>query len=230
MRIVNKEPEAHLIELLNLVHDNRQGWQGVAFAFSRLLEHYRSDYQIKIAMNLINDLLGDRDGAIYVCADADIFVMVRNLPRQLMEKMIFQLRYLFMDDPLAYQADGEENPLFCTLYEIETDWDAFMDLCKRRLVKRVRQTHAEQRPIPAAANAAMAAAGIAPIQFPRAEMRYFTATSLAALEGTLKDVEITSAIRRQPVVASMKDGSVRTIERGRGAPIFCRFKPSSTPC
>ncbi len=213
MRIVTKEPEAHLIELLNLVAEQRQGWQAIAFNFSKLLEHYRSEYQIKIATNLMNDLLGDRDGAIYQCDDSNIYVMVRHLPRPLLDKMIFQLRYLFMDDPLAYHNDGEENPEFASVYEIEEDWERFMDICKRRLVMRVRKSHtapvaAAGRPVEA--NPAMAAAGIKPIQFPKAELRYFTAASLANIEETLKATDITSAVRRQPVVAMM-DGTVRTV-------------------
>lgn len=216
MRIVTKEPEAHLIELLNLVQEQRQGWQAIAFHFSKLLEHYRSEYQIKIATNLMNDLLGDRDGAVYLCEDANIYVMVRHLPRPLLDKMIFQLRYLFMDDPLAYHLDGEENPEFAAIYEIEQDWERFMDICKRRLVLRVRKTHAPAAaaapsvaPAPAP-NPAMAAAGVRPVQFPKADMRYFTAASLASIEETLKVTDIASSVRRQPVVAIM-DGQVRTV-------------------
>lgn len=214
MRIVTKEPEAHLIELLNLVAEQRQGWQAIAFHFHKLLEHYRSEYQIKIATNLMNDLLGDRDGAIYLCDDANIYVMVRHLPRPLMDKMIFQLRYLFMDDPLAYHADGEENADFAHSYDIETQWDQFMDTCKRRLVQRVRKSHAQPtspRPAqPMTPSPAMAAAGIKPIQFPKAEMRYFTGASLAAIEETLGRTDILPSVRRQPVVAIM-DGQVRTV-------------------
>ncbi len=217
MRIVTKEPEAHLIELLNLVADQRQGWQAIAFNFNKLLEHYRSEYQIKIATNLMNDLLGDRDGAVYLCEDASIYVMVRHLPRPLLDKMIFQLRYLFMDDPLAYHNDGEENPEFARTCEIENEWDQFMDACKRRLVMRVRKSHAQPgsarlaAPAEKSANAPMAAAGIKPIQFPKAEMRYFTGASLASIEDTLNKTDITPSVRRQPVVAIMDDGSVRTV-------------------
>ena len=96
--------------ILQLIETMPQGWQAVAFHFSKLLEHYRSEYQIKIATNLMNDLLGDRDGAIYLCEDSTIYVMVKNFPKSLTEKMIFQLRYLFMDDPLSYTAEGDENP------------------------------------------------------------------------------------------------------------------------
>lgn len=211
MRIVTKEPEANLIELLHLVQENRQGWQAVAFSFSRLLEHYRSEYQIKIATNLMNDLLGDRDGAIYLCEDANIYVMVRHLPKPLLDKMIFQLRYLFMDDPLAYLSDGEENPEFSQIFDIEDSWDDFMEIGKRRLVQRVRRNQSEARGTPQATNAALAAAGIAPIQFPRVEMRYFNPTNLVAIENTLKETDVTPSIRRQPVVATMQDNSVRTV-------------------
>lgn len=211
MRIVTKEPEAHLIELLNLVQENRQGWQAVSFHFSRLLEHYRSEYQIKIATNLMNDLLGDRDGAIYLCDDANIYVMVRHLPKPLMDKMVFQLRYLFMDDPLAYGEDGEENPEFAQIFEIEDEWNIFMEICKRRLVQRVRRTQGEQRPVARASNAAMAAAGISPMEFPRVDMRYFSAASLVTIENTLKNTDITTSMRRQPITAMMPDNSVRTV-------------------
>lgn len=231
MRIVTKDPEAHLIELLHLIEEQRQGWQAVAFNFSQLLEHYRSEYQIKIATNLMNDLLGDRDGAIYLCEDANIYVMVRHLPRPLMDKMVFQLRYLFMDDPLAYNQDGEESPEFSQVYEIEEDWQHFMDLCKKRLVVRVKRTQAAAptrpstfsagaatRPVAAKPAAPKAAPVVKPMEFPKAEapkasgeMRYFTGASLAAIEDKLKETDIISCMRRQPVVAVMPDNSVRTV-------------------
>ena len=208
MRLVSKDPEAHLIELLNLIEENRQGWQVVCFGFSRLLEHYRSEYQIKIATNLMNDLLGDRDGAIYVCEDATLYVTVRNFPRALMDKMIFQLRYLFMDDPLAYTPEGDENKEFSTLYDIENQWQDFMDICKRRLVNRVRQNQAAQG-IPKAA--AAVARGEAPPPATTKEMKLFTASSLAKIEKDLMDIDLNGTIRRQPICAAIPDTNVRTV-------------------
>ncbi|MDX2094709.1 MAG: hypothetical protein SFW64_02040 [Alphaproteobacteria bacterium] len=207
MRVVSREPEAHLIELLQLVEGSPQGWQVIAFHFSQLLEHYRSEYQIKIATNLMNDLLGDRDGAIYLCEDTTIFVMVRNFPRQFSEKMIFQLRYLFMDDPLSYTAEGDENPAFSALYDLDSQWQEFMNLCKRRLVLRVR---AAQNTIPRAA-AAMAAGEALPARAPRQELRLFTASSLASIEADMKDVDLTATIRRQPICAALPETNVRTV-------------------
>lgn len=209
MRIITREPEAHLIELLNLVQEQRQGWQAISFQFSRLLEHYRSEYQIKIATNLMNDILGERDGAVYLCEDANIYIMVRHFPKPLMDKMIFQLRYLFMDDPLAYTMEGEENPEFATVYDIEQDWQDFMDLCKRRLVSRVRKTQAEQRNIGRATADAMESMGLE--NKPMPGMRVFNASNLAQIERDVRDVDLSATIRRQPVCAAVPDTTMRTV-------------------
>jgi EAL domain-containing protein (putative c-di-GMP-specific phosphodiesterase class I) len=211
MRVVSRDPEAHLIELLQLVETGPQGWQSVAFHFAKLLEHYRSEYQIKIATNLMNDLLGDRDGAIYLCEDSTIYVMVKNFPRQLMEKMIFQLRYLFMDDPLAYTAEGDENPDFCKSFDLEQSWQEFTTLIKRRLITRVRQA---QGGIPRAAAATIAgepAPSPAPAKPKKPELQKFNASNLAEIERDMRDVDLTATIRRQPICAALPETAVRSV-------------------
>ena len=212
MRIITKEPEAHLIELLNLVQDNRQGWYAVSFGFSKLLEHYRSEYQLKIAVNLMNDILGDRDGAIYVCDDATIYVMVRHLAKAIMDKLVFQLRYLFMDDPLAYTIDGDENPEFAQIYAMETHWQEFSDLCKRRLVLRVRKTQNETRASAPVASSIMPRETMQPLVHPaKMPTHYFNSSNLAQIERDLQDVDLTLALRRQPVVSVAPEGQIRTV-------------------
>lgn len=206
MRVVTREPEAHLIELLQLVEETPQGWQVVAFHFSKLLEHYRSEYQIKIAINLMNDLLGDRDGAIYLCEDSTLFVMVKNFPRQLVEKLVFQLRYLFMDDPLSYTTEGDENTEFSTTYDLESQLQEVLALCKRRLVARVRQA---QVGIPRAA--AASAGGESLLHSIEKELRVFTAASLANIEHEMLDIDLTATIRRQPICAALPNSNARTV-------------------
>ena len=41
MRIVTKDPEAHLIELLHLVEEQRQGWQAILENFRKHVEQGR---------------------------------------------------------------------------------------------------------------------------------------------------------------------------------------------
>lgn len=212
MKIITREPEAHIVELLSVIQDQTQGWIAVHFAFSQLLEHYRSEYQIKIATNLINDLLGDRDGAIYLCDDSTIYVVVKNLPRPTLDKMIFQLRYLFMDDPLSYTIEGDENPEFAQVHDIEQSWQELNDIVKRRLVQRVRKAQGAQRIVPKAMSPAMAAAGIGqPPVMAKKEPRYFDSSSLAGIERDLKNIDIAQVIRRQPVCAAIPDVPMRTV-------------------
>lgn len=218
MRVISREPEAHLIELLQAMEASSQGWQAVAFHFSKLLEHYRSDYQIKIATNLMNDLLGDRDGAIYQCEDSTIYVVVKNFPKPLMEKMIFQLRYLFMDDPLSYTAEGDENPDFSLIYDLESGHQEFLTLIKRRLIMRVRTAQSggarpaapapEVKPQPSPA--AMPAA---PHKPPAAtqSLKIFNANNLAEIERDMRGVDLNPTIRRQPICAAMPEAPVRTV-------------------
>ena len=213
MRVVTRDPEAHLIELLNLIEDNREGWQVLCFAFSRLLEHYRSEYQIKIATNLMNDLLADHDGAIYICEDCTIYAVVRHFPKAVMEKMVFQLRYLFMDDPLAYTPEGDENREFLTVYHVETQWQDFMDICKRRLVGRLRQNQAQSnaRPKPAHLYATAHEESLPSLRKTTKEVRLFTASNLAAIESDLRDIDLSTTIRRQPVCAAVPNTAMRTV-------------------
>ena len=212
MRIVEKEAEAHLIELLNLVKENRQGWRVICFNFSQLLEHYRSEYQIKIATNLMNDLLGNLDGAIYLAEDATIYVMVRYFSDLVLDKMVFQLRYLFMDDPLAYTAEGDENPDFVTTYDMEPQWEEFSAACKRRLVTRVRQNRATPTNAPRmAANRTQLAEQVDPYIDQQPSVQQLTSRDLAFVERALHDIDITPAIRRQPICASIPNTAVRTV-------------------
>jgi hypothetical protein len=204
MRIVNREAEARLIELLNLIEGSRDGWQVLCFSFSKLLEHYRSEYQIKISTNLMNDLIGDLDGAIYICDDCTIYVVVRHLQKMTMEKMIFQLRYLFMDDPLAYTVEGDENKEFSTLYDMETQWHDFMDICKRRLVLRLRDARGGIfEPAKIGKESRREAT-------PK-NMKLFTAASLAAIERDMRNIDISPTIRRQPVCAAIPNTTMRTV-------------------
>lgn len=128
MKIIAHGADAKLLEMMNDIGDEPDGWVAVCFAFSRLLEHYRSDHQLKIAVNLIKDLVDEQEGAVFLCDDSTIYVLVKDIARALVDKMIFQLRYLFMDDPLAYNEEGEENPEFSYTYILTRQYQDFRSL------------------------------------------------------------------------------------------------------
>jgi len=129
LQLFTKVAEVKLLQTLDEIRDRPDNWQSTHFHLSDLLEQYKSEYQVKIAINLIHDLLKGYEGNIFVLNDHSIIVLCYGLEPTLQNKLIFQLRYLYMDDPLAYTDTGHENPAFCTVYQLGRDWDKFFDLC-----------------------------------------------------------------------------------------------------
>ena len=230
MQIYNKGAEAKLVEMLGEMQDAHGEWTAVRFAFAELMEQYRSDYQIKIAINMMGDLLKSQEVSIFVCADNTIFLLCCNTPKQLIDKVIFQLRYLFMDDPLAYTLDGEENEAFCQVYALEQQYKEFAALARNKMLGGKRGQAAASAAAPASSHAPAATAG-GSASSPRAKpaespgllrqvteqivratpIKYFNAHSLANIERDLSNANITNVIRRQPVCAAIPDMMVRRV-------------------
>lgn len=130
MKIVNDKAQETLVDLVGSLRGSPEGYYALHFNFSQLLEQYRSDYQIKIAVNILHDLYKGQDGIVFVLTNKDVIVLYHGGDRGLLEKSIFQLRYLFMDDSLSYTEDGFENPDFCAVYDLEFQWRDFFRSCK----------------------------------------------------------------------------------------------------
>ena len=200
MKLITAGAEAKLVEELAIIRSDTQDVIGVHFHFDQLLEHYRSDYQIKIATNLVTDLLKHQDGAIYLLRDCSLVVLGKEIPRTLLDKAIFQLRYLFMDDPLAYTTDGHENTKFCRLYQMETDFEIMADMARKQMLGG-RQ---------------VAAGSGAKVETQRAQpeagaSRFFNASNLERIEKMIRELDIFPAVRRQPICATIPSMSVRKV-------------------
>lgn len=190
MLTVTRSAEASLVEMLAEIRDQAGSWTAVAFHFDRLLDQYRSDYQLKIAVNLVNDLLQHHEGVVYTFADGVIVVLGNHMTVALINKLIFQLRYLCMDDPLAYTEDGNENPGFCMVYRLGSEWQPCINFATQRMTRTLRNVQAAA---------------------PQTEKPSFSAARLALIERELAQVDLSPAIRCQPVCAVMSNGSIRTV-------------------
>jgi EAL domain-containing protein (putative c-di-GMP-specific phosphodiesterase class I) len=203
MKLIAAGAEAKLVEELATLKSDTLDVMGVHFHFDQLLEHYRSEYQIKIATNLVTDLLKHQEGGIYLFRDCSLVVLGREIPRALLDKAIFQLRYLFMDDPLAYTADGHENPKFCRLYQLETDFELMADMARRQMLGGR---------LASAAGGAGGKGAAAKASTPEANVtRFFNSSNLERIEKLIHEVDIFPAVRRQPVCATIPNMSVRRV-------------------
>ena len=200
MKLITAGAEAKLVEELAIIRSDTQDMVGVHFHFDQLLEHYRSEYQIKIATNLVTDLLKHQEGGIYLLRDCSLVILGKDIPRTLLDKAIFQLRYLFMDDPLAYTTDGHENSKFCRLYQLETDFEVMADMARKQMLGG-RQ----------AANSPTSKAETQRYEQEGGASRFFNASNLERIEKMIRELDIFPAIRRQPVCATIPSMSVRKV-------------------
>lgn len=207
IRTVTRDTEAKLVEMAEGIGNDANSWRALHFHFALLLEHYKSDYQIKIAVNLVSDLLKDCEGSVFICADGDIFLLAKGATKSLLDKVVFQLRYLFMDDPLAYNVEGQENPDFCTVYDLSVDKDAFLKTCKKKLGASAKSgaasglQHASQEVV----------AGIKSGNIISRNIRPMTPHRLACVEEDLRPADLSRVLRRQPICAAKPGKAIRRV-------------------
>lgn len=208
MRTINRDAEAKLVEAAEALHEDSNAWRALHFRFARLLEHNKSDYQIKIAVNLITDLLKELDGSVFVCADRDIFVHAKGATRSMLDKVVFQLRYLFMDDPMSYSTEGQENADFCMLYDISVDWQDYIGACKKKLGASAKTEVAESLLNAGTEQITGFNANGDPIL---RRIKPMNPNRLMRVEKDLRPADLSRVLRRQPICAAQEGKKIRRV-------------------
>ena len=205
MVVVAQRAEIKLMELATSLKEYSGGYYAIHYHLEDLQEQYRSDYQIKIAINILKDLFKGLEFSIFLCRDSDLFLIYRGADRSLVEKSIFQVRYLFMDDPLAYSADGFENEDFCTVYDLEFQWRDFYLACKNK----VREETADARILSDSnQNSAKAEADKPQI---KSKQQLLAPPLLNDIANSLKRMDVSSALRTQTICAAIKGKQVKPL-------------------
>ncbi len=185
MNIISNNIEPKMLDLVKSLKGETSGHYALHFQFSALQEHYRSEFQLRIAVNILNDIFRKDEGGIFVGKDADIFVIYFGKDKILLAKAIFQLRYLFVDDPLANNSNGSENEDFCITYDLALQWRPFYRLCSERMefATQIEVSHITEEV---------------------SNNKILTPTRLANIISELGAIEIGYAIRKQSVCAIKK--------------------------
>ncbi len=184
-----KNSETRLLDFIAKTRDSASGYYVVHFKFSELQDHYKNEYQLKISVNIINDILREADGYVFITSDFDIFVFCKSILPNVVKKVIFQLRYLYMDDQLAYYDEGRENPEFCNTYELRISWNELFNIAKAKLEALESKIEKENYPT-----------------IMHADDGTLTPIKLADVEQELGKTNIAHAFRSQPVCAAKHDG------------------------
>lgn len=198
MQLIYQNAGSTLLERLQQIKTSSRDYFAIHFHLSLLNPVYKSSYQIKIAVNIINDIFKNKQESIFIIPNGDIFVLYHNDDKGLIEKAIFQLRYLFMDDPLAYNTDGFENDAFCNVYDLELQWEQFFAVCK------VKDGHNE------ASNTSSETCNNVEedIVDGHSDVQLFTPDTLSSILSQLKQLDIKDVLRYQPVCAAAHDKEI----------------------
>ena len=207
MQLFLKNAEVKLVEALSVLHEPT-GWHAIHFHLGQLMEEYKSEFQFNIAINLIHDLLKAYEGGIFLLADQSIVVLCFGLEKALMNKIVFQMRYLYMDDPLSYNDDGSENPDFSSYYDLRTQWQEFWNLGSRRMAVSARRSPA---PVPQSQNASREEATDSWRPERPGSKNKLSATTLASVERDLQYADLSKVIRKQAICAVLPNTPIRHV-------------------
>lgn len=210
MKLLLTAPEGKLLEIITGLKADGSGHYCVLFNTSRLMEHYRSDYQLKIAMNVLQDLFRDTEATAALTQDMDVILIYPGEDRGLIEKAIFQLRYLFVDDPLAYDMNGEENRAFATVYDLGFQWHDAHEICKTKFMGNTRN-RAIESPMGAPAFYTPPPIKAANMEFRGGGLQPINLSRLAMIEGDLRRADLSQAFRRQPICIVTKNGTIKPV-------------------
>lgn len=208
MQQISSNADVRLLELAKALRGDPGDNYVLHFGLSRLAEDNRSDFQLKIAFNVLNDVFREAEGSILFCDDGDIFVVYHGSDRLLLEKAIFQLRYLFVDDAMATRPDGSENPEFCLLYDLTFQWRELFEMANARMESRYRrqaQAGAEEDERVRAQRAATVTKGPGGMTTRgAAKIMPLDPEGLVEIVRQLRLIDISHALRTQPVSALRK--------------------------
>lgn len=131
MKIISQNTEAKLLDIANSSKNSEKSCYVIHFRFSNLSHVYRNDFHIKVALNIIDDTLDESEGLLIKMENYDIFTVYYGNDRELLNKIVFQIRYLFFDDSAVNLANGKENPDFCRIYDLDFQWADFKKLAAK---------------------------------------------------------------------------------------------------
>lgn len=197
IKIIQHNAESKLLTHIESLQNKAKGYYGLHFHLSKLSKRFKSPYQVKISLNILQNLFKDSKGFIFLLKDFDIMVVIYGEDKPIFEKAIFQLRYLFMEDPLAYDKDGSENDRFSQFYDLLFQWRDFFTVCQNKQLQDKR-TSKEQKIIQQARQSGDDDQILHPYH-------------LAHLETDLKNVNITRCLRQQSVCALTSNNEYKPV-------------------
>lgn len=203
-KLENQQDEAMLTDYTARLSRHAEGRRAVHLHLSALNPQNRREHHLHIAANAFAPLIEKFNGQIFLLQNDDLIFVCKGASVAAIDDTILKLRYIFRDDPLTKRAEKDDDPGFCTWYDLERDFGEFK-VAVARIAAVDRPRPWNQWPSHDGAEDRHATPPGKPMD-PR---------KLDQIENALMTMDITKLVRRQPVCV---------ITRGRlPNPVFCEL-------
>jgi len=115
--------ETQLLNRLRAIEIDRTGYFAVHLHLSKLRPSNRKPHFINIAARAIEPLLNNFEATLYKLGNSDFVIICREVPVEEVDPVIFKVRQLFGEDPLAAGEDGAIDDRFSTWYDFAQQGD-----------------------------------------------------------------------------------------------------------
>jgi len=180
-----KAPPAEAQLLMHVRHlgGALPGQRALLFHLSRLQRHHRRDKHLRIAANMLDEVVQRFSGRLFLLSAGDMVLTCKGARRKTLDGAARLIRYLFNDDPLTQHDDG--GTAFCSFFDLEREYDRFLVLVEQ--LNRVQAKRATER-LPPKSEAA-----------PRRPRRPLDPEHLGDVLGIITRADLSGVMRRQTI-------------------------------
>lgn len=183
--------EEMLVDYAERLERHRGGRRAVQIHLSQLRPYNQRPHHIRVAKQILEPLVKRFDAGIYQMWNNDIVALTKGATEDEIDVYVRHIRQMFKADPLfsAPPSPSRRPPPFCSWYDIEVEWESFVELARK---------HSDDRR-KASAQAAAAAKSGAPLEDGRGTT--IGPAILEKLEKAIVNADLANVLRRQQVFA-----------------------------
>lgn len=180
-----------LLDYVHRLERHRADRRAVHIHLSGLEAQNRREHHTRIAANTFEGLVKLMQAQVFTLANADLMIIYKAQAQDEIEAAVVKLRFLFSDDPLVIEEQRSRQPVFCTWYSLDKEYDMLLALSQ----KMVQDENAKRNAANEQKNQAARMADQRPKGSP------FTPELLHRVETSLGQADLANLMRRQAVCA-----------------------------
>lgn len=123
----------------------REGRMAVHLHLSLLRPENRQDSHLRIAVRMLEPLVQFFRAQLFLLDNSDIVILCKDVRPVDLDNLVYRLRALFSKDPLTYRDEGDGRDRFFTWYDLEVEYDDFLELAQR-LDAEARRRQRDRQP------------------------------------------------------------------------------------